>query len=129
VPDPVKPPPQAIVQGSFTVWPVPLVPMERQDYQIHILVKLPSNTNSYNAFDLSGTLTGTDGYTQTINGTRMSPNMLFPLPGIQTFNFYPGVAQAKLILFIPGAARGVNDRIEVRSNLINESQSISVVFN
>lgn len=128
-PDAIVPPPEAIVQGSFTVWPVPLVPMEGQPYAIHILVKLPSNTGSYNQTDLSGTLTGTDGYSQAINGMATSPNMFFPLPGRQTFNFTPGANQAELIMFIPGAQRGINDQIQVRSNLINESQSISVTFN
>lgn len=130
-PDQTSPPPDAIVQGSFTVWPEPRVPAEWQNYDIHIQVKLPSNTTTYDRLDLSGTLTGTDGFTQEINGTAFSSNWVlgWPVPGKQSFTFVSGSGVAELVMHIPGAKRGVNDTIQVRSNLLNESQSISVTFN
>lgn len=114
---PIPAPPQAITKGSFTVWADPANPQEFEPYQIHILVKLPSQTTKYSKFDLTGTLIGTDGYYQGINET----------PG-QLFLFTPGEAYAKLIMNIPGAEMNVRDSINVRSELINESQSISIVF-
>jgi hypothetical protein len=112
-------PQQAITQGSFTVWANPPNPVEAQPYNIHIRVKLPSNVSQYGRNDLSGTLLGTDGYVQPMNG-------IFSF--IQPFYFVPGTGFAELVMRIPGAKGGVNDTIKVTSKLINESQSISILF-
>ena len=117
VPSPV--PQQSITQGSFTVWANPPNPQEGQRYDVHIRVKLPSNAMQYNRADLSGTLFGTDGYFQSING-------FFGF--IQPFFYTPGTDYAELIMPIPGAKRGVNDSLKVTSRLLNESQTISIWF-
>lgn len=121
VPQPQPPPvpQQAVTQGSFTVWANPPNPVEGQPYNIHVRVKLPSNVNQYARNDLSGTLVGTDGYIQPMNG-------IFSL--IQPFYFVPGSGFAELVMRIPGAKRGVNDTLKVTSRLINESQDISIWF-
>jgi hypothetical protein len=113
--------PNAIVKGSFTVWANPESPAEGQDYNIHIRVKLPSNLTSYSRSDLSGILTGTDGYSQIINGFLTFLK--------QSFVFTPGSGYAELVMPIPGAARGVDDTLKVSSQLISESQTIVVHFN
>lgn len=112
-------PQQAVTQGSFTVWANPPNPVEGQPYNVHMRVKLPNNVSQYNRNDLSGTLVGTDGYFQPING-------IFSF--IQPFYFVPGTGYAELVMRIPGAKRGVNDTLKVTSKLINESQNISVWF-
>ena len=112
-------PQQAVTQGSFTVWANPPNPVEAQPYNIHIRVKLPSNVSQYTRTDLSGTLFGTDGYVQPMNG-------IFSF--IQPFYFVPGSGFAELVMRIPGAKRGVNDTLKVTSKLINESQTISIWF-
>lgn len=112
-------PQQAVTQGSFTVWANPPNPVEAQPYNIHVRVKLPSNVTQYSRNDLSGTLFGTDGYIQPMNG-------IFSF--IQPFYFVPGTGFAELVMRIPGAKRGVNDTLKVTSKLINESQSISILF-
>jgi hypothetical protein len=120
VPTPQTPvPQQAVTQGSFTVWANPPNPVEGQPYNVHVRVKLPNTVNQYNRNDLSGTLVGTDGYFQPING-------IFSI--IQPFYFVPGTGYAELVMRIPGAKRGVNDTLKVTSKLINESQNISVWF-
>lgn len=116
---PIPAPQQAITQGSFTVWADPPNPVEAQPYNIHVRVKLPSNVTQYNRSDLSGTLFGTDGYFQPMNG-------IFSF--LQPFYFVPGMGYAELVMRIPGAKRGVNDTLKVTSKLINESQSISIWF-
>ena len=117
---PIAPPPaNAVVKGSFTVWANPAAPREFEPYKIHIQVKLPSNTKVYSKNDLSGTLFGTDDYRQVINQE----------PEHQFFYFTPGSGFAEYVMLIPGAELGVNDRIEVRSRLINEAQTISITFN
>lgn len=116
---PIPVPQQAIIQGSFTVWADPPNPVEAQPYNVHVRVKLPPNVTQYNRNDLSGTLFGTDGYFQPMNG-------IFSF--LQPFFFVPGTGYAELVMRIPGAKRGVNDTLKVTSKLINESQSISIWF-
>ncbi|MCX6119554.1 MAG: hypothetical protein NT027_18610 [Proteobacteria bacterium] len=112
--------PNAIVKGSFTVWADPSAPKEDEDYQIHVRVKLPPGTISYNRNDLSGTLVGTDGYSQRIND---------PDEQDQTFSFVPTAGYAELVMWIPGTYKGVDDTLRVTSRLISESQVIIVHFN
>jgi len=117
----VQPPvPQgAIVQGSFTVWADPPNPSQGQRYNIHMRVKLPSNVGQYSRADLSGTLFGTDGYFQTING-------MFGF--IQPFYFDPSAGFAELVMPIPGAKQGVHDSLKVSSSVLQESQTINIIF-
>ncbi|NBQ52825.1 MAG: hypothetical protein EBU49_04505, partial [Proteobacteria bacterium] len=67
--------------------------------------------------DLSGTLIGTDGYTHTIGYD------------VDLEEFMSGKGSAELIIFVPGAFRGVNDTLRVTSRALNESQTISIRFN
>jgi hypothetical protein len=117
----IQPPvPQgAIVQGSFTVWADPPNPSQGQRYNIHMRVKLPSNVGQYSRADLSGTLFGTDGYFQTING-------MFGF--IQPFYFDPSAGFAELVMPIPGAKQGVHDSLKVSSAVLQESQTINIIF-
>ena len=117
-PTPVTPP-NGIVKGSFTVWAVPPNPAQDEDYDIHVRVNLPLTITSYAVTDLSGTLVGTDSYTQKING-------LFDVIS-QRFIYSPG--SAELVMKIPGADRGVDDTLNVASKVLNESQSILIHFN
>ena len=117
----IQPPPPAAVipqgavtKGSFTVWTTPADPQPFESYTITIEVKLPSNTTSYTAADLTGKVVGTDGYTQAMGD-----------PG-QDFQFLG--ATARLSLFVPGAVQDVRDTVEVRSTLLNETQSLSLSF-
>ncbi len=116
-----QPPANAIVKGSFSVWATPSRPAQGEDYIIHIQIKLPSQTMNYYRNDLSGTLIGTDGYSQTINHPKYFM--------MQRFTYVTGSPSAEFAMLIPGAASGVNDTIKVTSKLLNESQDISVRFN
>ena len=121
IPAPAPLPANAIVQGSFTVWADPPHPMEKQSYFIHVRVTLPTTVTTYTKQDLSGTLVGTDGYHQTINN---------PILGFvtQQFHFTPGSGSAELVMLIPGALQGIDDTLQVTSQLLHESQTVLVHF-
>jgi hypothetical protein len=114
-------PTNAIVQGSFTVWADPPHPMEKQSYFIHVRVTLPKTVTTYTRQDLSGTLIGTDGYRQRIND---------PIMGFitQQFHFTPGSGSAELVMLVPGALQGIDDTLQVTSQLLHESQTVLVHF-
>jgi len=116
MPPPAPLPPGAVVQGSFTVFADPPRPMEMQDYFVHVRIKLPTSVSSYLQSDLRGTLIGTDGYTHTI--------------GLDTYkeDFKSGTGSAELVIFVPGAERGVNDTLNVTSRILRESQTILIRF-
>ena len=47
---------------------------------------------------------------------------------MQTFSYVPGTGQAQLIVHVPGAQTKVQDTVNVRSSLLNEAQTIGIVF-
>ncbi|MCX6125638.1 MAG: hypothetical protein NTV34_12970 [Proteobacteria bacterium] len=135
IPDPDKQEPlvvtpeNAVTKGSFTVWADPPNPRPNQKYMIFMRVTLPNNTNGYSKSDLSGRLTGSDGYYQIINGGEKTYNGTSNFPRYpQTFEFTPTNNTATLSMTIIGAQRNVRDTITIKSGFLNESQSIAVVF-
>jgi hypothetical protein len=126
-PNPVPPsPPGSVTKGSFTVWTVPSDPQPRQNYEIHIEVKLPSPVANYPFADLSGSVNGTDSYFREIGPNAKPKESLFPLWPDDQFNFLGSAAT--VVMTIPGAETLVQDKIHVRSQLLNEEQDIAIVF-
>jgi hypothetical protein len=121
VDDDIKLPEDAVVKGSFRVWTIPADPAPLQDYQIHIDIKLPSNVNNYTKQDLSGRVTGTDGYQQTIG--RDADDM-----GEMTQQFEALQGRATLVISVPGALNLVKDTININSTILSEEQDIEIVF-
>lgn len=122
-------PPNSVTKGSFTVWATPPNPAPGQSYAINVSVVLPSNVFSLSKADLSGTLIGTDGYQQSI--------IPIDAPGVapQTFSYTPPNANipgstgtALLIMRIPGAMKNVKDTLTVSSAVLQENQTISIIF-
>ena len=114
------PPPNAVSQGSFTVWANPAYPAPHQDYLLYTRVALPADTSSYTANDISGRLIGTDGFAINIGGAR-NP--------FGSFSFFPENHSAVITTKVPGAATaGIKDRIQVASRLLGESQTLLLVF-
>lgn len=120
-PEDIKLPENTIVKGSFRVWTVPADPEPLMAYDIYIDVKLPSNATDYTKNDLSGAVIGTDGYEQPIGRDAVSVGIKS-----QRFESFPG--RATLIISVPGALNLVKDTINIRSDLLNESQNIEIVF-
>ncbi|MBF0441537.1 MAG: hypothetical protein HQK54_06505 [Oligoflexales bacterium] len=116
------PPKEAVTKGSFTAWTNPVQPAQGQPYRIIIQITLPSNVTSYNINDLSGTIVGTDTYTQGI-GRNFRTKMY---PESQTYQTSGNKAQ--VIITIPGAYSGVRDTINVASDILNERQNILLTF-
>ena len=117
------PPATAVTQGSFTVWAAPNPPAAFQDYQIFIKVTLPSAATNYDKSDLSGNLAGTDGYTQ---GIAANESLIGKFSQQETMQVNGN--SALLSVWVPGACSGVNDTINIHSNLLNESQEIKITF-
>ena len=59
-------PSYAVRKGSFAAWTVPKDPRPLRPYKIIIQVTLPKEVKKYTKDDLSGLVTGTDGYAQSI---------------------------------------------------------------
>jgi hypothetical protein len=135
-------PTNAVSKGSFMVYTVPATPRPREDYKIHIMVSLPQQERvSYTSDDLSGNIVGTDGFRYVISsGMYQGVNKQYyenpaSFPGferyknIEEFRYYPEKNRARLIVLIPGAAKMVKDTITISSHLLQESQTIDLVFN
>lgn len=111
----IKVPESAITKGSFTVWTEPENPRPRSSYEIIIQVELPKSTKQYRLSDLSGSVRGTDGYLK-----------LVKYPANERRTVKDGSVQ--LAITIPGAAQLVKDVIQIRSKILNEEQTIEIIF-
>lgn len=125
---------KVVTKGSFSAWTVPTDPSPGQDYKIVIRVRLPENTNRYRVSDLSGEVTGTDGYqhkipydplkrgaTVTERGDRLVP--IRPSDSLKIVDRH-----VQLIVNVPGASSLTRDTIQVRSKLLKEEQKLEIVF-
>lgn len=119
--DDIQLPDNAIVKGSFRAWTVPADPEPFAAYEIYIDIKLPSSNSNYTQNDLSGSVIGTDGYTQPIGRDALTV-------GFHGQRFDVQNGRATLILVVPGALNLVKDTINIRSDILNESQAIEIVF-
>lgn len=111
----IKVPESAITKGSFTVWTEPENPRPRTSYEIIIQVELPKSTKQYRLSDLTGSVRGTDGYLK-----------LVKYPANERRTVKDGTVQ--LAITIPGAAQLVKDVIQIRSKVLNEEQTIEIIF-
>lgn len=111
----IKVPESAITKGSFTVWTEPVDPRPRTAYDIVIQVQLPKSAKQYRLSDLSGSVRGTDGYLK-----------LVKYPANERRAVKDGAVQVSIK--IPGAAQLVKDVIQIRSKILNEEQTIEIIF-
>ena len=124
----------AVTKGSFTAWTVPENPDPDQNYMIVVQVKLPERIRQLKAADLSGIVVGTDDYEQRIPFDRRAPGMTFTTRRkkaviLKLSDFLPiNKGKAQLMVWVPGAARLVRDRITIRSRILKEEQTLEIVF-
>jgi hypothetical protein len=111
----IRVPSSAITKGSFTVWTEPEDPLPGRPYEIVIQVQLSREIKGYRLRDLTGLVTGTDGYEKPIRFKSTDRKAV-----------KDGVVQVKIP--IPGANRLVKDTIRVRSDVLKEEQTIEIVF-
>lgn len=116
----IKTPKNSVTVGSFSVGTIPERPNPLESYQIVIEVLLPNNVESYRLRDLSGTVTGTDGYTQEIRDTIRGVLEDKSLP-IQN-------GKAIHIISVPGGETLIQDVVRVRSELLDEEQTLTILF-
>lgn len=111
-------PSYAVTKGSFSAWTDPEDPKPGEQYFITIQVRLPDDKlkgKTYPVKDISGMVTGTDGYKKVI---RFRPN--------EKIEVQDGVIEFKLL--IPGAAHLVKDTIRIQSRMLKEKQTLQLVF-
>lgn len=111
----IRVPAYAITRGSFSVWTDPKDPVPRRPYDIIIQVQLPKSVTQYRLRDLSGDVHGTDGYYKAIKFKTSDRK------GVKD-----GAVQ--IAVPIPGAAQLIKDTIRIRSELLNEEQTITIEF-
>lgn len=125
-------PTTAVTAGSFKAWANPASPREGEDYTIFIEVTLPSAAvaQSYRKEDLSGLLRGTDGYEQAIEASfaPIPPPIPIVPPWDPRGTFQVTGNFARISFMVPGAARKVSDTIIIHSNVLNENQTVTLVF-
>jgi len=110
---------KVVTRGSFSVWTVPEDPEPFKNYKIVIqLNRLVPIRNLKQ--DVTGTVTGTDGYRASIG--RVLKGIAFPRQ--------LAIPKARqIVIEIPPAKYElVRDVIEVHSKTLNESQKIEIVF-
>lgn len=108
-------PASAITKGSFTVWTEPEDPLPRKPYEIVIQVQLSSEIKGYRLRDLTGAVTGTDGFEK-------------PIKFKSTERKAVKDGKVQIRIPIPGADRLVRDTIRVHSDVLKEEQTIEIVF-
>ena len=112
----------AVTRGSFTVWTEPEDPRPGERYLILVRVKVPTELRRYPVRELSGEIVGTDNYRQDIPYSQKNPPPR-PLKYLPVRN-----SHTQFTVEVPGASRLVRDRIEIRSELLDESQVIEIEF-
>jgi hypothetical protein len=124
----------AVTKGSFTAWAEPAEPKPGESYLIIIEVRLPDDVKRYRLADLSGEVLGSDRYRQRIPWDRRAPGASAASVGAKLTRISSSdVLQVKdhkiqLVIKVPGAARLVRDRIQIRSGRLRESQELTLVF-
>ena len=106
-------PGRTVVKGNFTVWTVPDDPDPGVPYEIVIQVKLPKK-GKLRWGDVSGLVVGTDGYEQRISQYSKHTRYI--------------TRANQVVVRVPGARNKVRDHIQVRSNMLQESQTLEIVF-
>lgn len=126
---------KVVSAGSFTAWTVPKDPRPGEDYKIVIMIKVPEKHRRYRISDLSGQVTGTDGFKLEIPfgrfrdrfGTRIqrSTELVFPRRS-DSARVVDGNVQ--IVVDVPGATRLVKDTIELKSRMLKDEQTLEIEF-
>ena len=111
-------PGHAQTKGSFSAWTEPQDPKPLEDYTIVIQIRLPRTIKKYPASDLSGSVSGTDGYRQTIPSPS-ERNQKYPVEN--------GISEIRI--HVPGGGQRVRDTIQIASKILRgEKQTFEIEF-
>ncbi len=135
-------PENAVVAGHFAAWWIPKaerygeqvkpgqLPRVGQDYRIIVQLQIPEGRKSLRITDLSGEIVGSDGYKQRIPDRAWIYNAqgkLVPVRGHPRLKVIDGTIQ--IVFKVPGAGKqDVRDTITVRSKLLDEEQTLTLIF-
>ncbi|MEW4488271.1 hypothetical protein AB1L42_09335 [Thalassoglobus sp. JC818] len=140
-------PENAIKIGSFSVWYWPIegtepltgevkhgvpgaAPRVGQKYSIVIRFKVPGNKQFVRLNEYSGSVVGTDGYTQRIPEDAYFYRVSGDLVKARPSHRIPVIdGTAEILIRVPGALyANVKDRIRVHSRTLDEEQSVELTF-
>lgn len=139
-------PKNAIRQGSFSVWPWPILgkklrggyfhgepgdfPKVFQNYHIVIRVRAPEGKRSVSLSDFSGMVVGTDKYRQKIPEDAWYFDTKGNFVRARTGRQIPVIeGTAELLIEVPGANEpNIRDSITVRFRPLDEEQTIELKF-
>ena len=134
-------PPNAVQAGNFAAWWIPLaqrygevvepgqLPRIGQNYHIHVQIQVPAERGSFRVDDLTGEITGTDGYKQNIPDRAWVYDDDGKLARA-TGRMLPVRDRIVEIVFKVTASSkaGVRDTIRIRSHLLDEEQLLTLEF-
>lgn len=107
--------PDPASKGSFSATTVPADPAPGQNYFVRIRIKLPKGLKQLPRSDISGVIIGSDKYRQQFPKSKKGN-----LPILK--------GEAVLEVAVPGAAKLVEDTIRIRSKVLDEEQTLKIVF-
>lgn len=118
----------AVTKGSFTAWTVPDDPKPGTHYHIVIEINLPKRRRRYSSRDLTGYVIGTDRYTIPIG--FFQGGWIIRGGRFHSRKYYGHFNQKekKFVIKVEGAEALVEDTIKVRSELLDEEQTLKIVF-
>jgi hypothetical protein len=108
-------PGHAQTKGNFSAWTDPRDPKPHENYTIVIQVRLPESVRKFRASDISGFVSGTDGYRKKIS--FKSSEQLAAENGV-----------VEIRIPIPGAELRVRDTIQIESKMLKEKQTFEIEF-
>lgn len=108
-------PPDAVTQGSFSVWAEPRSPKIGEPYRIFVQIRLPDDVTEYDWSDLQGMIVGSDGYRK-------------PIPPVRQGSIAVQNGFVRFSVAVVSADQAVNDTIYVRSKLLKETQELRLQF-
>ena len=126
---------KVVSKGSFSAWTVPEDPEPRKDYMIVIRIKLPEKTRLYRISDLSGTVQGSDDYSQYLPFDPEKPDygartersgQIVKLRSSSRLRVIKNHVQ--VMIPVKGGDTLVRDTIHVRSRMLKEDQKLEIEF-
>jgi hypothetical protein len=114
---------KVVARGAFAVWAEPETPIPGVPYNVFIQVRLPAGTSGFEKSDLTGKLSGSDGYSQLI-GKSLLDN---PSGGDYQSEELRG-RYGLLTLLVPGGKQGGKDVVKVKSALAHDEQTLTIEY-
>lgn len=123
-------PDNAVRAGAFCLFAEPPQPAEGQPYYLIVQLQLPLHVNlrRFSRTDVSGTLEGTDGFRMNLPNEQLYSILFGQLVALPSPVYALDGRQARWASYVPGAKLGVKDQVRIRSQVLNEEQTLQIEF-